>query len=243
MAILNGKLDKMEFHFYDKPEMSGKPKKEMKVMYNPNSLALGFSNKFDPGEANGNGTTTQKFSTRQPRTLTMTLQFDGTGASPTTSVLGNLPNILSSLGGSKEEDINKRINDFLDSCYGVERDLHAPCYIHVIWGKVNFAGVLTSASITYKLFKQDGTPLRADVPITLLEHIETSVYDRKVNRLSPDLTKGYTVKEGDRLDALCEKFYNDPSLYHEVARVNNLKNPRKLTQGQQLIFPPIDKRN
>jgi len=39
---------------------------------------------------------------------------------------------------------------------------------------------------------------------------------------------------------LCSQEYNDASLYPKVAAVNNLKNYRKLKQGMELLFPPID---
>lgn len=243
-SIFNGKLQKMKFTFYDDETFKATGKiGEHEVMYNPTTLDVSYGNSFDGGEKPGEGTTSQKFTTRGPRNLNISLTFDGTGASPTTSALGGLVQKLADAVPDGKNNIHKRIKDFLDHAYKENGEIHRPNYIEVTWGSIIFRGVLTTASVTYKMFKPDGTPLRADMKISLKEHITGDLYARDVNRLSPDLTRAHTIVQGDRIDALCEKYYGDSSLYHEVARVNNLTNTRKLIPGNTLVFPPIDKRN
>ena len=58
---------------------------------------------------------------------------------------------------------------------------------------------------------------------------------------SPDLTHRVTVKDGDILPLLTYKTYNDQSYYLQVARVNRLRNFRRLVAGTTLVFPPIAK--
>jgi nucleoid-associated protein YgaU len=41
------------------------------------------------------------------------------------------------------------------------------------------------------------------------------------------------------LPLLCNRIYNDPSYYREVARINNLSNFRNLEPGLILRFPPL----
>jgi nucleoid-associated protein YgaU len=208
-------------------------------MYNPNELKLEYSHCYDNGASIQDGTVEQKAVKRKPRTLSVNLTFDGTAASPTSAAAALAQNVATLLG---EYDVHKEVTSFLQAMK-VDSEKHAPLYVMVVWGKIKFPCVITAASVTYKLFRNDGVPLRAVVSVSMLEHVDEVVYKSELRLLSPDLTRAHVIIQGDRIDALCEKFYGDPSLYHEVARVNNLTNTRKLIPGNTLVFPPIDKRN
>ena len=238
--IINGKLEKMEFHFFHTPEMTAPPYETRKVMYNPNELKLEYTNTYNSGCPIRDGAVSQKNVMRNPRKLTVNLTFDATGASPSTPVLGSVVQNLTST--FKKPDIHQDIQKFL-SAMNINGESHAATYAMVVWGKMKFPCVFTSASVTYKLFRHDGVPLRAVLTLGLLEHIDYEIYKKELRLLSPDLTRAHIVVEGDRIDALCQKYYGDPSLYLEIARVNSLTNKRKLTPGETLLFPPIDKRN
>jgi nucleoid-associated protein YgaU len=56
---------------------------------------------------------------------------------------------------------------------------------------------------------------------------------------SPDLTHSVQVKDGDLLPLLTSQIYKDQNYYLQVAKVNKLKNFRKLKAGTTLVFPPI----
>ena len=90
------------------------------------------------------------------------------------------------------------------------------------------------------MFAPDGTPLRAKLAISVTEHIDTTLINKILKLESPDLSKAIVVNAGDTLPLLCFKEYGDSSLYPKVAKVNNLKNYRKLEQGMELLFPPIN---
>lgn len=47
----------------------------------------------------------------------------------------------------------------------------------------------------------------------------------------------YTVKEGDTLFIVAEKYYQDGSKYQELAKANNLTNPDEIETGQVLQIP------
>lgn len=250
-----GQLQKMIFQFYDSETMDQAVEKR-EVMYNPHTLSFKYTNVYDEGAPMSTGTTNQKYLKRVPRELIVDLVLDATGASPSSYAsltkhigvsLQNTIESLQELNPSKEtsgpEGVMKIVKEFMDLAYKPAGEKnHVPRYIAVVWGKIYFPCILESADVTYKLFKPNGVPIRADFKLKLKEHISDAVYKRDLNLLSPDLTKSYLVKKGDRLDALCNTMYNDPSLFHEIARVNNLKNPRKLVAGETLVFPPIEKR-
>ena len=58
---------------------------------------------------------------------------------------------------------------------------------------------------------------------------------------SPDITHTRRVREGETLLQLAQEIYGNPRYYVELARANRLSNFRKLTTGQILTFPHIEK--
>jgi len=87
------------------------------------------------------------------------------------------------------------------------------------------------------MFDKYGLPIRAKVKADFIER--TTKAGSLLNLLSsPDLTHRVEVKEYDLLPNLTYKVYNNQNYYLQVARVNRLKNFRKLRPGV-LVFPPI----
>ena len=56
---------------------------------------------------------------------------------------------------------------------------------------------------------------------------------------SPDLTKLYVVKVRDTLSAIAASFYEDAGKWREIARANQIENPRRLEPGAVLRIPKI----
>lgn len=50
----------------------------------------------------------------------------------------------------------------------------------------------------------------------------------------------YTVKDGDTLFTIAEKYYSDGYKYSEIAKANNLTDPDVITGGQVLEIPKLD---
>ena len=52
----------------------------------------------------------------------------------------------------------------------------------------------------------------------------------------------YTVEKGDTLSAIAKRFYGDPKKYMTIfnANKNQLKDPDKISPGQELIIPHAD---
>jgi hypothetical protein len=228
-----GKLEKMKIVPFLDVKM-GIPLPPFSVMYNPTTISFTASNKFDDAGALVKGTTTQKFLSREPRSLTVELYFDGTGSSPSSNPgLGfNVP-----LG----KNIDLQVQAFMKMAITIDGAKHRAAFLLFVWGTFVFPAVVESAAVTYSLFDSDGRPLRAKIAITAKEHIEDNQLNAILKLFSPDLTHSRVVKAGDTIFNLAKEIYDDESLYLEVARVNNLKNYRKLTPGQTLIFPPVVK--
>ena len=50
----------------------------------------------------------------------------------------------------------------------------------------------------------------------------------------------YTVKEGDTLFEIADKYYKDGYKFSEIAKINNLSNPDIIEKGQVLDIPKLD---
>lgn len=53
--------------------------------------------------------------------------------------------------------------------------------------------------------------------------------------------KTYTVKKGDTLRSIAEKFYGDPADWQRIAKLNGIKDPDALKAGRTLKLPPAPK--
>ncbi|MCW3084476.1 MAG: peptidoglycan-binding protein [Bacteroidetes bacterium] len=224
-----GLLGKVKFIFYSNPDIPGIGIPYQPV-YNPTEFSVSYNNTYDEGQQANSGDSTKKFVSFSPRTLSMELFFDGTGASPSNSLINSI--------GINTVDL--QIKAFLALAFTLDKEKHEPHFVTVVWGSFILNGVFTTADVSYTMFEPDGRPLRATIKIEIEETIATSLLGKLLGLLSPDLSKSIVVKEGDTLPLLCHQEYNDASLYPKIAEVNNLKNYRKLKQGMELLFPPID---
>ncbi len=224
-----GLLGKVKFIFYRDEKLPGIGI-PYQPAYNPTSFSVSYGTDYDGGIIPIMGDVSKKYTLTLPRTVNMELFFDGTGASPSSGILGAL--------GINTVDI--QIETFIGLAYTVDNKDHRPKLVMIIWGSFIMTGVVKSADVTYTMFEPDGRPLRATMSLVIEENVASTLATKLLNLLSPDLSKSIVVKEGDTLPLLCQQEYNDPSLYPKIAEVNNLKNYRKLKQGMELLFPPID---
>jgi nucleoid-associated protein YgaU len=225
------------------------------VMFNPSTITVNSSNQFDPGKEAVAGDVNKKFKYRSPRTLSVELFFDGTYASPTASSAApggvssktSEANVNSAItnqsGSSQNKPVANLIHEFFTTCVDINSETHAPPFVKLSWGKILFSGVIESANVTYSLFDNHGSPLRAKVSLSLKEHFSGEETSAGLKLQSPDLTKFRTVILGDTLYSIATSEYGNPYYYIKLAEANNLKNFRVLKPGSQLVIPPIEKIN
>jgi len=170
MALLDGQLGKITFIFYPNTKAPGIGIPYV-PMYNPTSFSVNHEVNYDTKLKLNTADSAKKFLSVNPRSISMELFFDGTGASPST------------LGGYlKDHAINQevktvegQIRTFLKLAYQISGALHKPNYVMVLWGTFVMTGVLQSANVTYTMFAADGSPLRARMSISIKEHIDDSL--------------------------------------------------------------------
>ena len=133
------------------------------------------------------------------------------------------------------------IEHFKKVTFDYQGDQHRPNYLKIAWGSLLFKGVLSSLDINFKLFRADGTPLRATASLSVTGFVEDNLRVALENNQSPDLTHFREVKHGDTLPLMTNRIYGDSKYYLEVAKANMIYDFRGLKVGTQIYFPPIEK--
>jgi hypothetical protein len=223
----SGKLEKMKIMAYSDPDLGDDSFiSDFTAMMNPETYSLDYKVEYQEGQGHGTSGAQQRFTVKKPEEFSFEFLFDNTGI----------------IDGNPRENLTDELNDFRDLLVGYEGNTHEPKHFKLVWGGTLFKGRCTALSIAYKLFNPDGTPIRATCKVTFKGSVEENLRVAKENNQSPDLTHVRRVKAGETLPLLCYAVYGDSRYYLEVARVNKLVNFRKLNEGEELYFPPLDKK-
>lgn len=225
-----GKLSKLKIQAYSDKGFSNKVENgEFTTYMNPEKYTYHYKIEQNKTQASGTSDLAAKFSKKLPEELEIEFLFDRTG------VLPDYP--------ATRDGVIDDLNKFKDIILKYNGDEHKPNYLTITWGSLLFKGSMSDMSIEFKLFKSDGAPIRAVAKVKFTGFTEDKLRVARENNKSPDLTHYRIVKEGDTLPLMTYRIYGDSKYYLEVAKVNKLPNFRKLTAGQRLVFPPIQKQS
>ncbi len=198
------------------------------VMINPETYAHSYNLNFSQTQGKGTSSSNLRYNNSGPETLTFDIVFDGTGALPLNFEKGPFV------------DVSEEIETFKNLILKYQGDIHQPYYVSLVWGSLLFRGRLSSLRLNYKLFGNNGKPLRAVASVSFMGSVEDELRVAQDNAMSPNLTHLVEVKEKETIHQLTNKMYKTPSNYIQVAEVNQLNHFRKLTTGQKISFPPYD---
>ena len=81
----------------------------------------------------------------------------------------------------------------------IDSELHAPPVCLFIWGAFVFQCIIERVSKRFTMFLPEGIPVRATLSVTLKEYREVDIQVKEIELHSPDVTKRWTVKQGDSL--------------------------------------------
>lgn len=224
----NGELEKLKVVAYSDPEFNNKiADGEFATLMNPEKYTYHYKTEQNNDQASGTSSVAPRFNKKLPEELELEFLFDRSGV-----ISG-----YESLEDGVIDDLEKFKKVILD--YDGEK--HKPNYLMISWGSLLFKGTMTEMDIEFKLFKPDGTPVRALAKAKFQGFVEDNLRVAKENNQSPDLTHYRIVKAGDTLPLMTYRIYGDSKYYLEVAKANNLTNFRKLEPGKRIFFPPIEK--
>lgn len=236
---MSGELIKLHIKAYSDPNFQTEVANgDFRTLLNPEKYV--FKYKVEQARQQGSGTSSSapRYNRTAPEDLQLEFIFDRTGVLMYYGESGENDDRVSydeGVGIADDVDLFKRV------VYSYNGDEHRPNYLLISWGALLFKGVLTEMDITFKLFKPDGTPLRATASAKFTGFVEDNLRVALENNTSPDLTHVRTVKEGDTLPLMTQRIYGDSKYYLEVAKANRITNFRKLKVGQKVFFPPIEK--
>ncbi len=211
---------------------------EFRSLLNPEKYNLKYKVEQNKRQGAGTSSTAPRYNRTPPEDLQLEFIFDRTGVLVNYGGPGEADDALSvdeGVGIADDIDLFKRV------VFDYNGNKHRPNYLVISWGALLFKGVLTEMDLTFKLFKPDGTPLRASVTAKFKGFVEDNLRVAMENNSSPDLTHIRIVNEGDTLPLMTHKIYGNSKYYLEVAKANNITNFRKLKVGQKIFFPPIEK--
>lgn len=229
-----GKLEKMlilAFSDSEKCENGGIPEADdvFEALINPEGYALSYKLKFsDSAQGQGSSGQQLKYEYTEPEEISFEFLFDNTGI----------------IDGNPRDSVAEDLKRFKEVVIEYKGDAHEPRHFKLVWGENSiFKGRVTELSISYKLFKPDGTPIRASANVKFKSSIEEQKRAAQEDNSSPDLTHLRKVKAGDTLPLMCYRIYGDPQYYLQVAAANGITNFRYLMPGTDIFFPPIEKTN
>jgi hypothetical protein len=232
-----GKLDKMKLQAYTDENFSNKKGSPFTVLINPDSYTIQY--KIEHNEQQGQGTSHPQLHFN--KILAQDIHFDFVFDSSGVVVEPSLLQIGVVSPFAETANIIEQIEIFKQLMFIYQSDTHRPNFIALNWGTLLFKGQLTSMDIEYKLFKPDGTPIRAIAEADFRGHIEDDLRVALENPLSPDITHERLFKADDRFDLVTGKIYNNPNYYVDVAKANGLTSFRNVAPGTKIFFPPVEK--
>lgn len=227
MSLMIFKLEKFTIEGYDTAKREGEPT-EFEAQYNPTSIYWNHKITYNKKQTINASGQQQDYEFTQAPQLSVTLTIDGTN--------------VDSIGGWAPfaPSVNARIKKFKEAAYNYRGNEHEPPYLTVSWGTLEpFHCRLCSFKVTYTLFDRDATPLRAEIAVKFVGDISADDMAKEQQKASPDLTHSRVVRLGDTLPLLTRDVYGSSQSYLDVARYNGLDDFRRLTPGQEVLFPPL----
>jgi nucleoid-associated protein YgaU len=196
------------------------------AMFNPETIAISETIVWEELAAAGSEGANQTFVRTPGRTFTIEITLDGTGVN-TNGV--KIP-------------VTAQVLLFRLATTKVDGREHKPNSLLLQYGLLILNCKMQSSTVTYTMFDMFGLPIRAKISATFKEYVASGFMAALAMLSSPDLTHSVTVNEWDLLPLLTHKIYKKQDYYLQVAKVNRLKNFRKLKAGSTLVFPPIAKK-
>ena len=195
---------------------------KIEVTFNPTEYSIDKSNKYKEIGVPGLISPIIQFNQGDARTLKVELMLDTYSSKK-----------------RKKKDIRTKYIIPLSKLMELDSELHAPPPCKVLWGSLDFKGVMESLNTTYTLFNSEGVPVRAKVSLSFKEMIPLDVQAKNPPLNSPDRRKLFKMTEGDSIWNMANHAYGDPSLWRVIADANDIDDPLNIELGRDLVIPVL----
>ncbi len=199
----------------------------LEFRFNPKEYSLNKSAKWErPTSKGAKHSTPPEFIGSEPRKVQMELLFDDWEG-----------------GGNLVKDIDKLLGWMEPTDHSLSNNKPHPRLLQFHWGENHsletFLGFISSVTVKYTLFKQDGTPVRATASISM----EEVPHDPKKTNPTSGSTLGrrsHVVAAGDTLHSIAYHEYDDAKLWRGLAEFNHIDDPLRVWPGTRLLLPSAD---
>lgn len=197
---------------------------ELTCMFNPKDLKISGGGEWSlPDSSQQSQQQPAQFKMPKPRTMNLTLLFDEghkTG-------LGVVQSVDLLFDWTKPRKKNS----------GSDTDQHASAaLLRLFWPNQYFKCYISNLSATYSLFKEDGTPIRAQVQLTLSEAFDAPQGTNPTSG-GPGGERIHQVIAGDSLHSIAYRYYGKPHAWRALAAHNGIDDPMRLRSGATISVP------
>lgn len=193
--------------------------------FNPKELKVSKSAKWKrESQRNRRSSSVPEFSGSDPVKLTLDAFLDASDTQDS-SVVDAVEKLFSLVVPTKES---------------LDAGKACPPVVIFRWGGLTgFVAYVSQVSVTYSLFTQGGTPIRATAQVSL-EELTPDYPPQNPTSGSDRVRDTHRVVEGDTLPELAHRHYGDPSTWRDVAQANGMDDPMTLRPGTTLLLPAAD---
>jgi hypothetical protein len=209
---------------------------QIECWFNPKEYTVQKQNQWKIDPVVGTALPTPQFTGGQPRKLSLDLFFDASDSkldvSSVTDRLFKMMEVNKALPGTGKTKNNGR-----------------PPKVKFSWGETGtFWAVADNLSVQYTLFRPDGSPVRAQVKLSLIQVDKaqdkssakgTSKFGNPTTRAVPGFGS-HLVRDGDSLPSIAYAHYRDPTRWRAIAEPNGIDDPLRLRRGTMLSIPRVD---
>jgi hypothetical protein len=200
--------------------------------FNPNEYSISKTNEWTIQPIVGSSLPTAQFGGGQSRTLSLDLLFhadpDG-DVTPVTDRLFAMMEVDSSLAAGN-------------------RNQARPPTLTFSWGTyTSFDAVCRSLSVQFTLFRPDGTPIRAQARLELVQVAKdpstphgTPAAPQNPTTRAVERLRAHVVCDGDSLQSIAYRHYGDATRWRVIAETNGIDDPTRLTRGARLAVPLLE---
>lgn len=187
-------------------------------MFNPTQLSVTKSNTWNDKQSDGTDAPDLIFTRGEASTFSfskLTLDTTGTG-----------------------KDVTKQTDKLMD-LMKVREDKGRPPWVQFQWGSITSEqSVIENISIDFTYFSTEGTPLRAEVELSLKQFKnEAKRPPQNPTSGTPEPHSVHMVVQGENLHSIAQKYYGDWSGWREIAVINQILDPLGLQPGTVLRIP------
>ena len=191
--------------------------------FNPETISLSKNNQWIPRPSIGESVPKTTYSGGDAGSMTLELLFDTTKKG--TKVTEEYRKLLEAALAQPTQNKDKK---------------GEPKQVVVQWGKfLSYVAVIDSISQTFTFFLPDGTPLRANVTVTLREVIDKTKMKAQNPTSRSEVRQTWVVEKGQRLEWIAYQAYGNTAAWRHIAEANDIINPTLLRPGQILKITPL----